>query len=91
MVSIRFALILLATVSNVDCTTGQESTDMHHLARLRAMILKVKSNSAWQRIQVDRSKLHRLEDIFISKRQKRKSNRMKRYTAYHKSIYITLQ
>ena len=70
--------IITIGITEVASTTGQETNDMHHLARLRAMMLKVNNNSERTRVHVNRSKLRGLESIFIRSSPKTKQNKARR-------------
>ena len=78
-------LFISLLVKDSYCTTGQETSDMHDLARIRAWIGKVKTNSAYQQIPVDRNALRGLETIFMKpNRPNRSTRRRNRYLKYWK-------
>ena len=63
-------------------TTGQVTSDMFDLARLRTWIGMVKSNSRFRHIPVDRNQLKVLDRLFVPKYKARQGARARLYSKY---------
>ena len=82
MFLIKSLLLAFAFVDNfVACTSGQETSDYHDLARLRAWMQEMKNNSSHSRTRLDFSKFKGFEKLFVleSKQQRRANTRRNRY------------